>query len=143
VITLREVDSASKRAIEDLQRRGIQVPPQDILRRQVLQSLIIERVQTQEADRLGIRVNDGQIDQAIASIAERNRITPQQMRAEVEKSGVKWEDYRKSLSNDLRMNRLRQRAVDSNIVISDAEVDAFLKDRANNPAVGAAPSAPS
>src|SRR5690606_22090576 len=53
VITLREVDSASKRAIEDLQRRGIQVPPQDILRRQVLQSLIIERVQTQEADRLG------------------------------------------------------------------------------------------
>lgn len=137
VITLREVDSAAQNAAQELTRRGIQVPPMDILRRQVLQSLIVERVQTQEADRLGIRVNDEQVDQAIASIAARNRISVQSMRAEVEKSGVTWAQYRKSLASDLRMNRLRQRAVDSNIMVSDAEVDAFLKDQQNNPATRA------
>jgi len=142
VITLREVDSAAQHAMTDLKRRGIQVPPQDILRRQVLQSLIMERIQSQEADRLGIRVNDAQVEQAIASIAARNRISVANMKVEVEKSGVKWDDYRKSLANDVRMNRLRQRAVDSNIIISDAEVDAFLKDQQTNPAARAGAGAP-
>ncbi|MBO1112629.1 peptidylprolyl isomerase [Bordetella petrii] len=137
VITLREVESGAARATEDLKHRGIQVPPPDILRRQVLQSLIMERLQKQEADRLGIRVNDAQVDQAIETIAGRNRIPVAQMRAEIEKSGVTWDQYRKSLASDIRMNRLRQRAVDSNIIITDAEVDAFLKDRAHNPAAGA------
>jgi len=134
VITLREVNNAAMGATVELQRRGIQVPPPDILRRQVLQNLILERVQSQEADRLGIRVNDAQIDQAIASIAERNRISVAAMRAEVEKGGLSWAQYRKTLADDLRMNRLRQRAVDANIMISDAEVDAFLKDQQTNSA---------
>ena len=142
VITLREVDGAAKRATEELKQRGIQVPPQDVLRRQVLQSLIMERLEKQEADRLGIRVNDEQVSQAIESIAARNRIPVAQMRAEIEKTGVTWDQYRKSLSNDIRMNRLRQRAVDSNIVITDAEVDAFLKDREHNPAAGQGMGAP-
>lgn len=137
VITLREVDAAARSAIAELQHRGIQVPPPDILRRQVLQNLILERVQSQEADRLGIRVNDAQVDQAIASIAERNRIGVPAMRAEIEKSGVSWDAYRRTLASDLRLNRLRQRAVDSNIIISDAEIDAFLRDQQNNPAARA------
>ena len=136
VITLREVDNASIRATADLKQRGIQVPPPDILRRQVLQSLIMDRLQKQEADRMGIRVNDAQIDQAIEAIAGRNHIPVAQMRAEIEKSGIAWPQYRESLATDIRMNRLRQRAVDSNIIITDAEVDAFLKDREHNPAAG-------
>lgn len=144
VITLREVNNAAANAAVELQRRGIQVPPIDILRRQVLQNLVIERVQGQEADRLGIRINDAQIDQAIASIAERNRISPAAMQAEVEKSGMSWAFYRKTLADDMRMNRLRQRAVDANIIITDAEVDAFLKDQQTNLAArGAGFGAPS
>ncbi|WP_407850285.1 peptidylprolyl isomerase [Bordetella petrii] len=142
VITLREVDVAAGRATTELKQRGIQVPPQDILRRQVLQNLIMERLQRQEADRLGIRVNDQQVDQAIESIAARNNIPVAQMRAEIEKSGVAWNQYRQSLSNEIRMNRLRQRTVDSTIVITDAEVDAFLKDQERNPAAAAAARAP-
>ena len=144
VITLREVDRAAANAIQDLQRRGIQIPPQDILRRQVLQNLIMERVQAQEADRMGIRINDAQVDQAITSIAERNRISVDKMKAEIQKTGATWDQYRKTIAADLRMTRLRQRAVDANIMISDAEVDAFLKDQQNNPAarMGAGGPAP-
>ena len=60
-----------------------------------------------------------------------------QLRKEIEKSGVSWDSYRKSLRDEIRMDRLRQRAVDSNIVISDAEVDAFLRDQRRNPAFAA------
>jgi len=142
VITLRQVDNAAKSASVELTRRGIQIPSQDILRRQVLQNLIMERIQAQEADRLGIRINAAQVDQAVASIAARNRLPVEKMRVEVEKSGVTWDQYRKTLHDDLRMNRLRQRAVDSQIMISDAEVDAFLKDQQNNPAARAGAGAP-
>lgn len=139
VITLRELRDASQRVAGELKSRGIQVPDDQTLQHQVLQRLIMERVQRHEADRLGIRVDDKQIDTAIQAIASRNKITVQQLRQELEKSGTTWENYRKSLRDEIRSDRLRQRAVDSTIVISDAEVDAFLKDQRRNPAFGAAP----
>lgn len=138
VITLRELRDASLRIAGELKARGIQVPDDKTLQHQVLQRLIMERVQRHEADRLGIRVDDAQVDQAIKTIAERNKISAAQLRQEIEKSGTSWDSYRKSLRDEIRSDRLRQRAVDSNIVISDAEVDAFLKDQRRNPAFAAA-----
>ncbi|WP_447917877.1 peptidylprolyl isomerase [Achromobacter aegrifaciens] len=141
VITLRELRDASQRIAGELKSRGIQVPDDQTLQHQVLQRLIMERVQRHEADRLGIRVDDAQIDQAIQTIAGRNKITVAQLRQEIEKSGTHWDAYRKALRDEIRTDRLRQRAVDSNIVISDTEVDAFLKDQRRNPAFGAVPQA--
>ncbi|HCW19539.1 peptidylprolyl isomerase [Achromobacter sp.] len=141
VITLRELRDASLRISGELKSRGIQVPDDQTLQHQVLQRLIMERVQRHEADRLGIRVDDVQVDQAIQTIAGRNKISVAQLRAEIEKSGTTWDAYRKSLRDEIRTDRLRQRAVDSTIVISDTEVDAFLKDQRRNPAFGAAPQA--
>lgn len=137
VITLRELHEASLRIAGDLKARGIQVPDGQTLQHQVLQRLIMERVQRHEADRMGIRVDDAQVDQATQAIAARNKIGVDQLRKEIEKSGLSWESYRKSLRDEIRMDRLRQRAVDSNIVISDAEVDAFLRDQRRNPAFAA------
>ncbi|MDH0093298.1 peptidylprolyl isomerase [Achromobacter mucicolens] len=139
VITLRELRDASQRISSELKSRGIQVPDDQTLQHQVLQRLIMERVQRHEADRLGIRVDDKQVDTAIQTIAMRNKITVAQLRQELEKAGTSWDSYRKSLRDEIRSDRLRQRAVDSTIVISDAEVDAFLKDQRRNPAFGAAP----
>jgi peptidyl-prolyl cis-trans isomerase SurA len=141
VITLRELREASLRISGELKSRGIQVPDDQTLQHQVLQRLIMERVQRHEADRLGIRVDDAQVDQAIQTIAGRNKISVAQLRGEIEKSGTTWDAYRKSLRDEIRTDRLRQRAVDSTIVISDTEVDAFLKDQRRNPAFGAAPQA--
>jgi peptidyl-prolyl cis-trans isomerase SurA len=141
VITLRELREASLRISGELKSRGIQVPDDQTLQHQVLQRLIMERVQRHEADRLGIRVDDAQVDQAIQTIAGRNKISVAQLRGEIEKSGTTWDAYRKSLRDEIRTDRLRQRAVDSTIVISDTEVDAFLKDQRRNPAFGASPQA--
>lgn len=135
VITMREVQEGTARAKVDLKHRGIQLPDDRTLQKQVLQRLIFERLERQEADRLGIRVDDNQVNQAINMVATRNKITQQQLRAEVEKSGVSWDEYRKSLRDEIRSDRLRQRTIDNHIVITDAEVDAYLKDQARNPAL--------
>jgi peptidyl-prolyl cis-trans isomerase SurA len=141
VITLHEVDEASKKAAENLAKQGIQVPDQRVLQRQVLQRLIMDRLIQQEIDRMGIRVSDAQLDQAINTIAMRNKITVDQMRKEIEKTGVAWDQYRESLRSEIRIDRLRQRTVDANIVVTDAEVDAYLKEQAHRSAV-AAPQRP-
>ena len=90
VITLRELHEASLRIAGDLKARGIQVPDGQTLQHQVLQRLIMERVQRHEADRLGIRVDDAQVDQATQAIAARNKIGVDQLRKEIEKSGLSW-----------------------------------------------------
>ena len=145
VITLREVREGTAEATAELQRRGIQLPDEPTLQRQVLQRLIVERLERQEADRLGIRVTDTQVDEAITMIATRNKISVDALRGEVQKTGVTWEQYRRSLRDEIRTDRLRQRTVDSTITISDADIDAYLKDQARNggdgaPQPGAAPA---
>jgi len=129
VITLREVRDATQAAAGDLTRQKIQLPPQDVLQRQVLQRLIMQRLQRQEAARMNIKVDQATVDQAINSVASRNKITMDQLRKEVEKSGITWEMYRRNIADEVLSDRLRSRTVDANIVISDAEVDAYLKEQ--------------
>ncbi|HEY0295061.1 MAG TPA: peptidylprolyl isomerase [Bordetella sp.] len=139
VITMRDLREASQRTAADLQQHKIQVPPDDVLQRQVLQQLIMDRLQEQEARRLGIALTDAQVDQAVGMIADRNRLTVDQLKAEIAKTGASWDGYRKSIREEIRTTRLRQRMVDSNITITDGEVDAFLKEHARAAAAAPAP----
>ena len=127
VITLRQLEGETRTAEQQLQKQKIPVPDRSILQKQVLQRMIAEELERQEAERLGITVTDAQVEQAVQTIARRNNITPQRLRQEIEKSGVPWELYLKGLHQEVRLDMLRQRAVDSTIMISDADVDAFLK----------------
>lgn len=127
VITFRQLELETRSAQAQLQRQNIPVPDTDTLRRQVLQRMISNELERQEAERLNINVTDEHVDRALQSIAERNRISPAQLRQEVEASGISWETYLKDLRQDVQLEMLRQRTVDNTIVISDAEVDAFLR----------------
>ena len=127
VITLQQVNKEAAVAQKQLQSQKIPVPPYDVLQKQVLQRMIMDELERQEAERLGIKVDDAQVQHAVQTIAKRNRMTPQQLRAEIEKSGVSWDSYLQNLHKEVRTDMLRQRTVDNTIVISDAEVDAFLK----------------
>jgi peptidyl-prolyl cis-trans isomerase SurA len=136
VITMREVNEGVKSATQELTRQNIQLPDPNVLQRQVLQRLIMENLQRQEAQRLNIRVDDAQVDQAIGTVATRNKVSVDQMRQTIEKQGVTWQAYRKSIRNEILTDRLRQRTVDNNIVVSDTEVDAFLKEQQRRQGAG-------
>ena len=135
VITMSDVNAGVAQAEDELKRRRIQVPPQDVLQRQVLNRLIADRVMEQEAKRQGITVSDSDVDQAIQTIASRNHISLAQLKVEVGKTGIDWDGYRKSIRGELIATRLRQRVVGSNVIITDSEIDAFLKEYAHNAAV--------
>ena len=145
VITLRELEMRVQKTRRDLQAQKIQAPDDDTLRHQVLQRLISERVEDQEAARMNIRITDEQVQQAVQLIADRNKVSLEQMRQQIEASGTSWDDYLSVLRRDIKLDRMRQRAIDNTITITDAEVDAYLKEQAARreaPIASGAPAAP-
>jgi len=132
VITLKQVNMEVADAEQNLRAQNIAVPERSILQRQVLQRMILEELQRQEAQRLGIQISDAQLQRGVETIAERNNISVDELRAAILKTGVSWERYLESVRQEIRFDVLRQRQVDSTINISDAEVDAFLRNQGSS-----------
>ena len=132
VITLKQVNDEVAEAEKNLRAQNIPIPELSILQRQVLQRMIAEELQRQEANRLGIRISDAQLQRGVEMIAQRNKLSPDQLREAILESGVTWEAYLETLRQEMRFDLLRQRQVDSTINISDAEVDAFLRNQGSS-----------
>jgi peptidyl-prolyl cis-trans isomerase SurA len=128
VITQRELTTRLQQFKNELRQRG-QTAPDDVLMRDVLQRLIQDRLEMQEAKRLKIEVTNAMLDKAIESIGKRNNLSIAQMRKQIEASGTSWDQYREVIRREIMIEGLRQRTVDNTILISDAEVDAFLRDQ--------------
>lgn len=127
VITLRQVEDEAQKARQHLKRQNIPEPDPQTLRRQVLQNMINDELLRQEAAELNIQVTDAGVLQAAENIAQRNQMSLDQLRAEIQRSGLSWADYLEGLNQEVLLDQLRQRTIDRNIYISDADVDAFLK----------------
>jgi len=77
----------------------------------------------------GLRVDDAQLDRALARIAEQNRLTPSQLRTQIERDGMNYVRFREDIRDEILVSRLREREVDAKVVISEADVDAWLADQ--------------
>lgn len=126
VITLRQLSLKAEQVRQQMQQQGVPVPEEVTLRRQVLQQMIDDELQRQEAERIGLKVSDAQIDHAVSTVAQRNRLSVEQLRTELQRSGLAWETYREELRQQIRDDMLRQRLVEDRITISDSDIDAFL-----------------
>lgn len=130
VITYVDLRSRLASALKQLQKQGTPLPPQDVLERQMLERLIMDRAQLQYAKDSGMRVDDTQLDQAIGRIATSNKMSVPQFRAALEKDGVQYASFREEIRNEMIGVRLREREVDSKLVISDGEIDNYLANQA-------------
>lgn len=130
VILASELDRAVANIRGQYATRQDQLPPQEILERQVLERLISMRLQTANAARTGVRVSDQEVDQAIAAIAQQNNFTMDQLRQQLAGDGMAFDDFRASLREELMIQRMRQRFAQTRISVSDAEVDAALSAQA-------------
>ena len=126
VILQSELDRAEQNIRTQYANRQNQLPPADILRKQVLERLILARLSVERAAETGVRVSDGEVDSAIANIAAQNKTTPQQMRAQLQAQGQSFDDFRKTLRDELTIQRFRQRFAQTRVTVSDAEVDAAI-----------------
>jgi len=132
VITYYELRTRLESALKQLQKQGTPLPPQDVLERQMLERLIMDRIQLQYAAENGMRVDDAQLEQAIGRIAAGNKLTVQQFRQALDKDGIDYAKFREEIRNELTTVRLREREVDSKLVISDGEIDNYLANQAAN-----------
>lgn len=132
VITLKQVNVEVADAERSLQAQGIPIPERSIMQRQVLQRMILEELQSQEAQRMGIQISDAQLQRGLETIAQRNNMSLEGLRAAILETGASWERYLETVRQEIRFDVLRQRQVDSTINISDAEVDAFLRNQGSS-----------
>ncbi|GGK00283.1 peptidylprolyl isomerase [Luteimonas terricola] len=128
------LQSELERAVQNIKAqyggRSDQLPPEAILRRQVLERLILVQLQTARAQSTGVRVADEELDGAVAAVAQQNNMTPDQLRQQLAADGISLGEFRNSLRDELAIQRLRQRFAQSTISVSDAEVDAALASQA-------------
>ena len=126
VILQSELDRAIDNVLAQYVGREDQLPPREILQRQVLERLILVHLQSAQANQTGVRVSEEEIDTAISNIAAQNKLTPEQLRQQLASDGMSYDDFRRSLRDELLSQRLRQRFAQTRISVSEAEVTAAL-----------------
>jgi len=126
VILRSELDRAVANVEAQYASNPGQLPPRPVLERQVLDRLVLSRLQLGRARDSGVRVSDGELAQAIESVASRNRMTGEQLRQRLAADGMSYEEFRTSLREEMLIERLRQRFVQGRVQVSESEVDQLL-----------------
>jgi len=129
-ITASELDARMRIAMAQLRQQRIAPPSDDVLRRQVLERMIIDRAQVQMARETGVRVDDATVNAAIARIAEQNGVGVAQFREQLAQQGISFSRFRDDVRDDIAISRLRDREVDSRIQVTEGEIDNFLAEKA-------------
>lgn len=124
IIVRTELDKAIRNIRSQL--KGEKLPTEAVIERQVLDRLIVQRVQLELASQSNVKVDDETLTSAIRSIAERNHISLSDFRTSLEQDGYKFENFREDVRNELIIGRLQQREVANHITVTDQEVDDFL-----------------
>lgn len=126
-VTAVEVEQRVARVRADAQRTGARLPADEALRKQVLDALIDERAQVTAARDSGARVDDIELDRAVANIASQNQLTLPQLRERLQSEGMDFAHFRNNLRDQLLVERMREREVNSRIGITDAEIDHLVQ----------------
>jgi len=102
-------------------------PPEAVLRKQVLEKMIMDKLQRQLAEKAGINVTEDQIANSAADIAQRNNMSLEQFRAELEKQGMPYKTFLDNMRNEIVINQLRSREIGGRIKVTDREVEHYIE----------------
>ncbi|MDR3445024.1 peptidylprolyl isomerase [Dyella sp.] len=126
VILQSELNEAVRSVQQQYASNPGQLPPMDVLQRQVLDRLVLMKLQVQRADDQGIRVSDADVDQAVNAVGQQNHMTPEQLRAAVEADGGSFAAFRHQLSDQLVAQRLHDSVIRDQVTITDSEINNML-----------------
>ena len=128
-VTNNEVRARAARIEQQMAQQGNPLPPRDLLAREVLERLIQEKIQLQQARDGGIRVDDFAVGQAEDSVAKQNSVSVAEMHRRLAADGISKERFREELRNQLLLQRLRERDVQARVRVSDLDVDQYLREQ--------------
>ncbi|MFM7708980.1 MAG: peptidylprolyl isomerase SurA [Gammaproteobacteria bacterium] len=133
VVLRSELDEQVAEITERMKAQRMEMPPQQVLRQQVLDRLIVQEIQMQRAQRAGIRINDEALNQALGDVAQRNNLTLAALPQALAAQGIDYPTYRESIRREMTMQVLRQRDVLQRINVSPREIEQFLAKQKNRP----------
>lgn len=130
-VTNNEVRARLVRVEQQLAQQGAALPPRAELARQVMEQLISERVQLQQATELGLRVDEATLARAEQSVAAQNQLSLDEFRRRVTAEGLDLNTLREQLRNQILLQQLRDREVEARIKVSEADIDDFVREQRN------------
>ncbi|MDP3289096.1 MAG: peptidylprolyl isomerase [Methyloversatilis sp.] len=133
VITLHELRSRISETFAQMRSRNVTPPPAEEFERQQLERMILEKVQLQHAAETQLRVDDRLLDASLSRIAESNRMDVPQLRAAIEQDGMPWARFREDIRKQIVMSRLRDREVESRVVVTEGEIANFIANPERKP----------
>jgi peptidyl-prolyl cis-trans isomerase SurA len=126
IILESELEARINTIVGRLSAQGTGLPPRNILEERVLEQLITESIQLQMADRAGMRISDNELNETMASIAQRNNMTLQQFEQQLGQEGVTYREAREQIRNEMITSRVQQRQVGNRVRVTDREVQNYL-----------------
>lgn len=126
VIMQSELVNKIRVAKAQIAQQNQEMPPDVILVKQILENLILTKLQLQLAADTGVVVDDETLNQTINRIAEQNKVSLAQFREILERDGYSYERFREDIRDEITITRLQQRHVDNRISVTDNEIDNFL-----------------
>lgn len=133
IVLQSELETATDEARGQILARGLSIPPLDVLREQVLERLILVRLQTQRAAQAGIRIDDRELNDVLNNIARQNGVTLAAFTEQLARDGVDFRSVREQVREEVLINRLKQREVDSRVVVTEQDVDLLLAQQGADP----------
>ncbi len=129
VILDQELNQEVAVIAQKMQANQIPIPPETILRKQVLERLIMQKLQHQLAQRSGAQVSDEMLEAAISNIAKENKMSLQQFKQTFESQGLDYAKFTEKVRNEIILEQLRLREISNRIKVTDREVQHYLETR--------------
>ncbi len=127
VISQYELDNYTKFVMADLKSKSdAALPPKSVLQEQILQRMILDRIQVQMAEQTGIEVDSITISQAIQHIAKQQGLSVEEFKRKLESRGMPFDDYREVVRTDLLVQQVQAKEVAQNVVVAKSDVESFL-----------------
>ena len=133
VVLSSDLDAETLAVTERLHEQKLELPPQNVLRQQVLERLVLQELQVQRANKAGIKVSEENVNAALQDVARRNGFTLTQLPDELAKQGIDYATYREEIRREIMLQMLRNRDVLQHISITPREIDKFLEKQAKTP----------
>src|ERR1700680_1487251 len=133
VVLNSELDAQIEIVAARLRAQKLELPPQNILRQQVLERLVLQEIQLQHATRAGVKVSDETLNVALLDIAKRNNLTLSQLPQALAAPGIDYPSYREEMRKEITLTLLRQRDVLQHIAVTPREIDQYLEKQARTP----------
>ncbi len=133
VVLNSQLDEQTEEITARLRQQNTELPPRNVLRRQILERLVVEEIQIQRADKLGLQISDEMLNGALANIARSNNIEFADLPRALAQQGVDYRSYRDEIRRQMTLQMLRQRDVIGRINISPREMEQAMARHKNSP----------